>query len=225
LAPAAAAPEAAAAGAKAAAPDAAAAGAKAAAPEAAAAGAKAAAPGTSGGGGAAGAVAEAKEVDGKKKEDAVPRQTKPGHPGFEVVILTAAEVRAVAEPKDNGIGPMAGDNELPPLIKDASPPRGRGAGRAGGAKSARAAQENPDEVRTSDDRPARRVASSRGLPRAADNNSTALAMLRAGGNHAAAARECFADDGRSESRERKGKVELPDTWGFILCWCRCSVVH
>ena len=54
---------------------------------------------------------------------------------------------------------------LPPLAKDASPPRGRG---ARGSKSARAARENPDEVRNSGDKPTRR------MPRAAANNNTAV---------------------------------------------------
>ena len=68
---------------------------------------------------------------------------------------------------------------LPPLAKDASPPRGRG---ARGSKSARAARENPDEVRNSSDKPTRR------LPRAAaNNNNTAVEMIRAGGDSPAAA--------------------------------------
>ena len=67
---------------------------------------------------------------------------------------------------------------LPPLAKDASPPRGRG---ARGSKSARAARENPDEVRNSGDKPTRR------MPRAAAANNTAVEMIRAGGDRAAAA--------------------------------------
>ena len=67
---------------------------------------------------------------------------------------------------------------LPPLAKDASPPRGRG---ARGSKSARAARENPDEVRNSGDKPTRR------LPRAAAANNTAVEMIRAGGYSTAAA--------------------------------------
>ena len=67
---------------------------------------------------------------------------------------------------------------LPPLAKDASPPRGCG---ARGSKSARAARENPDEVRNSGDKPTRR------MPRAAAANNTAVEMIRAGGDRAAAA--------------------------------------
>ena len=72
---------------------------------------------------------------------------------------------------------------LPPA-KDASPPRGPG---ARGMKSTRAARPDPEEVRHSADKPARRVASTRRLPRAAATNNAAVDMLRAGGDRAAAA--------------------------------------
>ena len=73
---------------------------------------------------------------------------------------------------------------LPPLAKDASPPRVRV---ARGAKSERAARPDPGDVRNSGDRPVRRVASFRGLPRTAATNNTAVEMLRAGGGRAATA--------------------------------------
>jgi hypothetical protein len=73
---------------------------------------------------------------------------------------------------------------LPPLPKDASPPRGPG---ARGSKSARAARADPGEVRNSGDKPDRRVASTRRLPRAAAANNMAVGMIRAGGDRAAAA--------------------------------------
>ena len=82
---------------------------------------------------------------------------------------------------------------LPPLAKDASPPRVRV---ARGAKSERAARPDPGDVRNSGDRPTmRRVASFRGLPRTAATNNTAVEMLRAGGRgarcHRGAARGAF----------------------------------
>jgi hypothetical protein len=64
---------------------------------------------------------------------------------------------------------------LPPLAKDASPPRGPG------ARGTRAARADPDEVRNSGDKPTRR------MPRVAAANNTAVEMIRAGGDRAAAA--------------------------------------
>mmetsp|Transcript_82523 Transcript_82523/g.160935 ORF Transcript_82523/g.160935 Transcript_82523/m.160935 type:complete len:135 (-) Transcript_82523:98-502(-) len=72
----------------------------------------------------------------------------------------------------------------PPPAKGLSPPRRPG---ARGKKSARASRPSDDDVRNSDEKPARRVASTRNLPRAAATNHTAMDMLRAGGDYTAAA--------------------------------------
>ena len=89
------------------------------------------------------------------------------------------DVGGAAEAMDEDVAAATFDEgaALLPPAKDASPPRGPG---ARGMKSARAARPDP-EVRNSADKPARRVASTRRLPRAAATNNTAVDMFRAGG--------------------------------------------
>ena len=96
------------------------------------------------------------------------------------------DVGGAAEAMDEDVAAATFDEgaALLPPAKDASPPRGPG---ARGMKSARAARPGPEEVCNSVDKPARRVASTRRLPRAAATNNTAVDMFRAGGDRAAAA--------------------------------------
>ena len=99
----------------------------------------------------------------------------------------AAAANEARNAMDGGGGAETIDKDvaaLPPLAKDASPPRVRV---ARGAKSERAARPDPGDVRNSGGRPVRRVAGFRGLPRTAATNNTAVEMLRAGGGRAATA--------------------------------------
>ena len=99
----------------------------------------------------------------------------------------AATANEARNAMDGGGGAETIDKDvaaLPPLAKDASPPRVRV---ARGAKSERAARPDSGDVRNSGDRPVRRVASFCGLPRTAAANNTAVEMLRAGRGRAATA--------------------------------------
>lgn len=136
--------------------------------------------------GAAAAVAEPKATP----DDAAPVKPVPNA----VVAVAANEARNAMDEDDGGAAEAMDEDDaaatfpegvpLPPLAKDASPTRGPG---ARGSKSARAARADPEEVRTSGDKPDRRVASTRRLPRAAAANNMAMDMIRAGGDRAAAA--------------------------------------
>lgn len=134
--------------------------------------------------GAAAAVAEPKATP----DDAAPVKPVPDA----AIAVAANEARnamdsggaAEAMDEDDAAATFPEGVPLPPLAKDASPTRGPG---ARGSKSARAARADPEEVRTSGDKPDRRVASTRRLPRAAAANNMAMDMIRAGGDRAAAA--------------------------------------
>ena len=131
--------------------------------------------------GAAAGVAEPKET----ADDAAPVKTVPDDTAAANDPRNAMDGGGAAESMDEDGAAAAFDEgaALPPPAKDASPPRGSG---ARGMKSARAARPDHEEVRNSADRPDRRVASDRRLPRAAATNNTAVDMFRAGGDRAAA---------------------------------------
>jgi hypothetical protein len=126
-----------------------------------------------------------------------------------------AAAAAEALDQDDAADTFAAGAVLRPPAKGLSPPRRPG---ARGNKSARASRPSDEDVRNSDEKPARHVASNRNLPRvAATNHTTAIDMLRAGRDDTAAATAAQRRDAPGGSSYGVSSIVNHNTAGAAAC--------